>query len=123
MADGEMLISNPDDTQSQIKLKQLETDKEMLGVWDNPLGGNEEHCVVVHDKMEMRINRMKMDAFQYMSHGLDINFNYGQDLYMEFSQSQTNLRGQEQCLPTWITICFQSWELQEQQREHGKEST
>ena len=48
----EITIPNPDDTQSKIDLEELKTDEKTLGVWDNPLGGNEGHFTVIHDKME-----------------------------------------------------------------------
>ena len=59
MADVEITIPNPDGSSSKITLEELETGKKTLGVWDNPLGGNEKHCDVIHDKMETWVNRMK----------------------------------------------------------------
>ena len=59
MADLEITIPNPDGTYSTITLEELETDKKTLEVWDDPLGGYEKHCDVVHKKMETWINRMK----------------------------------------------------------------
>ena len=59
MVDIDITIPNPDGTRSTITLEDLEEHKKTLGVWDNPLGGNDKHCSIVHDKMEVWINRMK----------------------------------------------------------------
>ncbi len=59
MADVEVTIPLLDDTCSKTKIEQLETDKETLEIWDSPLGGNKEHCKVIHNKMKLWINCMK----------------------------------------------------------------
>ncbi len=64
MIDVAVTITLPDGIYRKNNLKQLETYEETLGVWDNPLGGNEEHFKVVRKKMELWINHMKNGQLQ-----------------------------------------------------------
>ena len=53
------MIPNPNGSFRNITLEHLETDRKMLGVWDDPLGGNKEHYQVIHNRMEFWFTRVK----------------------------------------------------------------
>jgi hypothetical protein len=58
MLPQEMLITNPDGTQSPIKQEKVTVSKKTLGIQDLPSGSNATHLASIKEKVSIWVNRM-----------------------------------------------------------------
>ncbi len=58
MVPREMLITNPDGTQSPLKQEKVTASKKTLGIHNLPSGGNATHLASIKEKVSIWVNRM-----------------------------------------------------------------